>query len=136
MRVVVVGCGRVGAILVHKLLAGGHSVGVIDLDPVALERLGSDFPGQRVVGTGIDEDNLLAAGLAGADGLAAVTDKDNVNLVAGQLAREKYHVPVVVARVYDPKRREVYEEVGIRTISFAAVGADLVHSALTGQESR
>ena len=136
MRVVVIGCGRVGAILVRQLVAHGHTVGVVDVDPLALERLGEDFPGQRVVGTGIDEANLLAAGLEGADGLAAVTDKDNVNLVAGQLAREKYHVPVVVARVYDPKRQEVYEEVGIHTISFAAAGADLVYTALTGREGR
>jgi trk system potassium uptake protein TrkA len=115
MHVIIVGCGRVGAGLAAEL--AGRSVAVVDKDPRAFERLGEDPACQLVEGVGFDRDTLEAAGIARADALVAVTGGDNSNVVAARVARDTYRVPRVIARIHDPRRAELYEELGIVTVS-------------------
>jgi trk system potassium uptake protein len=117
VRVVVVGCGRVGAGLAAGLAEAGEAVAVVDKDPKAFERLGEDFGGQTVEGIGFDRDVLERAGVARADALVAVTGGDNSNVVAARVARDAYRVPRVIARIHDPRRAALYEELGIVTVS-------------------
>ena len=124
MHIVIMGCGRVGSTLAHVLEARGHSVAVIDQDPEAFRRLGSDFAGITVTGIGFDRDVLEAAGIDRADGFAAVSSGDNSNIISARLARETFAVDRVVARIYDPKRAEVYERLGIPTVATVRWTAD------------
>ena len=117
MHVIVVGCGRVGSRLARKLVSDGHSVSVIDRRAETFGKLGDDFPGQTVVGVGFDRDRLIAAGIERADALAAVTSGDNSNILVARVAREAFGVERVAARIYDPKRAEIYERLGIPTIA-------------------
>jgi trk system potassium uptake protein len=117
MRVVVLGCGRVGAGLAGGLAQAGEVVAVVDKDPKAFERLGEDFTGQTVEGIGFDRDVLERAGAARADALVAVTGGDNSNVVAARVARDVYRVPRVIARIHDPRRAALYEELGVVTVS-------------------
>ncbi len=118
------GCGRVGSTLAHVLEARGHSVAVIDQDADAFRRLGTEFTGITVTGIGFDRDVLTAAGIEHADGFAAVSSGDNSNIISARLARETFGVARVVARIYDPKRAEVYERLGIPTVATVRWTAD------------
>lgn len=126
MKIVIVGCGRVGAGLAQELSRRGIGVAVIDRDPAAFERLGPSFRGETVTGGGIEREILLAAGIERADGLAAVTASDEVNVVATRVARRLFHVPRVVARLYDPRKEEVYRRLGLQTISQVAWGVNRI----------
>ena len=117
MHIVVMGCGRVGSGLARTLARAGHSVAVIDRDPAAFRRLGSDFPGQQVTGYGFDRDTLLTARITEAHAFAAVSSGDNSNIIAARVAREQFGVETVVARIYDHRRAEVFERLGIPTIA-------------------
>jgi trk system potassium uptake protein len=117
VRVVIVGCGRVGAGLAATLADAGGVVAVVDKDPKAFERLGETFTGQTVEGIGFDRDVLEQAGVGRADALIAVTGGDNSNVVAARVARDAYRVPRVIARIHDPRRAALYEELGIVTVS-------------------
>ena len=117
MHVVIVGCGRVGSSLAKELVAAGHTVAVIDRKPEAFVRLGDDFTGQKIAGIGFDHDTLIQAGIEHADALAAVTNGDNSNILIARVAREKFSIERVVARIYDPKRAAIYERVGIATVA-------------------
>jgi trk system potassium uptake protein TrkA len=117
VRVVIVGCGRVGAGLAVALAAEGDAVVVVDKDRRAFDRLGEDFAGPAIEGIGFDRDVLEAAGIARADALVAVTGGDNSNVVAARVARDTYRVPRVVARIHDPRRAAIYEQLGIVTVS-------------------
>ena len=117
MRFIIIGCGRVGAGLAQTLSLQGHNVIVVDNDPAAFERLGPAFKGQTVVGVGFDRDVLLQAGIERADGLAAVTDSDEANVVAARLASQVFRVPRVVARLYDTRQAEIYRRLGLQTIA-------------------
>jgi trk system potassium uptake protein len=117
VRVVVVGCGRVGAGLAAGLAAAGEVVAVVDKDPKAFERLGEEFGGLTVEGIGFDRDVLERAGAGSADALVAVTGGDNSNVVAARVARDAYRVPRVIARIHDPRRAALYEELGVVTVS-------------------
>ncbi len=117
MHVVVMGCGRVGATLALRLAKLGHSVAVIDQDPLAFHRLGSHFGGSTVAGMGFDRDTLIEAGIEQADAFAAVSSGDNSNIIAARVARETFNVTKVVARIYDFRRAEIYERLGIPTIA-------------------
>lgn len=117
MRVVVMGCGRVGAALADALSRIGHDVAIIDRDPTAFHRLSTEFVGERVQGMGFDRDVLLRAGIEGADAFAAVSSGDNSNIISARVARETFRVQRVVARIYDAKRAAVYERLGIPTIA-------------------
>ena len=117
MHVVIVGCGRVGSTLARELTSLGNTVAVIDRRADAFLRLGDDFAGQTVVGIGFDPDILVAAGIERASALAAVTSGDNSNIMIARVARERYKIQSVVARIYDPKRAEIYERLGIATVA-------------------
>jgi len=117
MYYVIMGSGRVGAMLSRALESRGHEVAVIDPNPDAFRRLGADFKGLTVLGTGLDRNVLIEAGIEHADGLAAVATGDNTNIVVARIAREFFRVPAVVARIYDPRRAEVYERMGIPTVA-------------------
>src|SRR5512138_3897707 len=130
MRLIIIGCGRMGAGLAHTLSQHGHSVTVVDRDPQAFERLHSSFKGQTIAGVGFDRDVLLQAGIERADGLAAVTASDETNVVAARLARLMFRVPRVVARLYDPRKAEIYRRLGIQTISTTAWGTQRIAELL------
>jgi trk system potassium uptake protein TrkA len=117
MKIIIIGCGRMGSGLAQMLSLQGHVVTVVDNDPTAFERLGPSFKGQTVVGVGFDRDVLLRAGIQRADGLAAVTVSDEANVVAARLASLVFRVPRVVARLYDPRKAEIYRRLGLQTIS-------------------
>lgn len=117
MHVVIMGCGRVGSSLAVALERLGHNVAVVDRDAQAFRRLGADFHGQQVVGTGFDRQVLVKAGVQHSDAFAAVSSGDNSNIIAARVAREEFGVQHVVARIYDPKRAAVYERLGIPTVA-------------------
>lgn len=129
------GCGRVGATLAQKLDHDGHTVAIIDRDPEAFRRLGRDFGGHRVDGWGFDRDVLTRAGLADADGFAAVSSGDNSNIIAARVARETFGVERVVARIYDPRRAEVYQRLGIPTVATVRWTADQMLRQLVPADS-
>jgi len=118
------GCGRVGSTLGQSLEARGHTVAVIDQNSEAFRRLGSDFKGLTVTGIGYDRDILIAAGIERADAFAAVSNGDNSNIIGARVARETFGVQRVVARIYDAKRAEVYERLGIPTVATVRWTAD------------
>jgi trk system potassium uptake protein len=117
MHVVIMGCGRVGAMLAHSLESLGHSVAVIDQDASAFRRLGTDFKGLTIKGVGFDREHLIEAGIERAEAFAAVSSGDNSNILAARTARETFGITNVVARIYDPRRAEVFERLGIPTVA-------------------
>lgn len=131
MRVIIMGCGRVGTEVSQLLASEGHAVAVIDYNPAALERLGPAFRGRKVLGVGFDRNVLLEAGIEQADAFAATSSSDNANIVAARLARHLFQVPKVVARLYDPRRAEIYRRLGLVTISSTSWGAERIHELLT-----
>jgi trk system potassium uptake protein TrkA len=134
MHVVVIGCGRVGSGLAVSLTAEGHSVAIMDKNPRAFRRL-KDWDGQRIVGSGFDRDDLEKAGAVGADALAAVTSGDNTNILTVRIARETYMIPNVVARIYDPRRAEIYQRLGIPTVATVTWTIDQVRRRLLPEEN-
>lgn len=131
MRIIIMGCGRVGE-QAGRLLAGeGHAVAIIDYNAAALARLGPEFKGRKVLGVGFDRNVLLKAGIEQADGFAATSSSDNANIVAARIARNIFHVPRVVARLYDPRRAEIYRRLGLVTISSTTWGAERIRELLT-----
>jgi len=121
MKILIIGCGRLGVGLAKTLELRRHAVTVVDKDPAAFGGLGA-FKGQTVEGSGIDREALLRAGIERADGLAAVTASDEVNVVVGRLAMQVFRVPRVVARLYDPRKAEIYRRLGLQTITPVAWG--------------
>jgi trk system potassium uptake protein len=117
VHVVVMGCGRVGSSVAAALERLDHTVAVIDKDAQAFRRLGSDFHGQQIVGNGFARQVLIEAGIERAGAFAAVSSGDNSNIISARVARETFGVEHVVARIYDPKRAEVYERLGIPTVA-------------------
>jgi trk system potassium uptake protein TrkA len=122
MRIIIVGCGRVGSGLARLLAARGNSITVIDKDPAAFERLGPGFGGKTVTGIGFDREVLMEAGIEQADGLAAVTTSDEMNVITARLAQREFRVPRVAARVYEPGKAEIYRQLGLQTISPVSLG--------------
>jgi trk system potassium uptake protein TrkA len=117
MHVVIMGCGRVGSALTVELAKAGHSVAIIDKRQEAFDRLPPGFEARTVVGLGFDRDILQDAGIKEADAFVAVSNGDNSNIVSARIAREHFHVPKVIARIYDPRRAEIYERLDIPTIA-------------------
>ncbi len=130
MNVIVVGCGRVGAELAHRLFQQGHQVTVVDYAAAAFANLPPDFRGRTVEGEVLNQEVLRRAGIANADGLAAVTNSDSINAVVGRVAREVYHVQNVVVRNYDPQWRRVHEAFGQQVVSSASWGAQRIEDML------
>ena len=130
MYVIIVGCGRVGSELAKLLSTEGHNVVVIDRSAKSFERLGRTFNGMTLVGNGFDVELLKQAGIAQADAFCSVTNGDNSNIVAAQVAKKLFKVPKVIARVYDPTRADIYKSLGLDvlsgTILFAAMIRDKI----------
>ena len=137
MRVVILGCGRVGARLANSLDSEGHQVGIIDRSSEAFsQRLSPEFSGTVVVGIGIDEDVMRRAGIVGADVFAAVTNSDNTNIMASQMAKVIFAVPKVICRIYDPIRYETYRTLGLQTVSPTTLGANRVRELLESHQAK
>ncbi len=134
VHVIVVGCGRVGSGLAITLSKEGHSVAVLDRSPRAFRRL-KNWDGLCIVGSGFDRDDLEKAGALEADALAAVTSGDNTNILTVRIARETYKIPHVVARIYDPRRAEIYQRLGIPTVATVTWTTDQVRRRLLPEET-
>ncbi|HEV3090079.1 MAG TPA: NAD-binding protein [Candidatus Cybelea sp.] len=132
MRYLIVGCGRVGSSLAKLLETDGHEVWVVDENAAAFKRLGQNFKGHVVVGTGIDYDVLKRAGAATADGFIAVTNGDNRNIMAALIAQRMFKIKRIVARIYDPPRGQMYRELGVQTVCPTTVGAKMIRDVLIG----
>ena len=124
MHIVIMGCGRVGSTIAHILEDQGHSVAMIDQDPDAFRKLRPGFKGSKITGIGFDRDVLIEAGIEHADAFAAVSSGDNSNVIAAAVVRESFGVERVVARIYDPRRAEVYQRLGIPTVATVRWTAD------------
>jgi len=124
VHVVIMGCGRVGSTLAHILEDQGHSVAVIDQDADAFRKLRSGFKGRKVTGVGFDRDVLIEAGIEEADAFAAVSSGDNSNIISARVVRESFGIQRVAARIYDPRRAEVYQRLGIPTVATVRWTAD------------
>lgn len=131
MKVIVMGCGRVGSQVSRLLESEGHQVTVIDANASNLENLGHDFKGRRIRGVGFDRDVLLEAGIESADAFVASSQSDNANIVAARIARNIFRVPRVVTRLYDPRRAEIYRRLGLVTISMTSWGAQRINELLS-----
>ena len=132
MKVVIMGCGRVGAQLAALLDGEGHNVTVLDVEPYSFRRLPSGFGGIALAGDGTDEDMLRKAGIEEADVFVAVTQGDNRNVLAAQIAKYMFNVPKVVCRIYDPIRQELYSSLGLEAISPTTMGARVLLDVIEG----
>lgn len=131
MKIMIIGCGRQGAELAKTLSLNGCEVTVVDNDPTAFERLSASFGGRVIPGNGIDRDVLVQGGIEEADGMAAVTASDEINIVTTRLARQVFKVPRVVARVHDPLKAEIYQRLGLMTVTPVMLGTQRFRELLS-----
>lgn len=117
MRIIIVGCGRLGSELANSLWLDRHDIAVIDNDPKAFRRLAKTFTGGQILGHAMDQQTLKTAQIENADAFISVTGDDNLNIISARIAREIYFVPRVVSRIYDPVRANIYERLGVATVS-------------------
>lgn len=134
MKVIIMGCGRVGSRLAAMLDSEGHEVTVVDTKTSSFRRLPSGFNGSTVLGTGIDTDVLVKSGIERADVFVATTEGDNRNIMAAQVAQKVFNVPMVIARMYDVGRAEIYEKLGVKTYCPTLAGARLLHEMIQGKD--
>jgi len=132
MKVVIMGCGRVGARLAGLLDIEGHNVTILDTDAYSFRRLPPDFGGTALVGNGTDEESLKKAGIEEADVFVSLTQGDNRNVMAAQIAKYTFNVPKVICRIYDPLRRELYNSLGIEAFSPTTIFAQMLKEKLEG----
>ncbi|MBI4286629.1 MAG: TrkA family potassium uptake protein [Chloroflexi bacterium] len=132
MKIVIMGCGRVGGQLATLLDSAGHTVTVLDVDAYAFRRLPTTFSGTALIGNGIDEEAQKRAGIKEADAFVALTQGDNRNIMAAQIAKHIFNVPRVVCRIYDPLRQEMYSKLGIEAISPTTIVAQIFKERLVG----
>jgi len=130
MKVIIMGCGRVGAQLAGLLDADGHSVTILDTDAYSFRRLSPKFGGTALIGNGINEEVLKKAGIEEAGAFVAVTQGDNRNVMAAQIAKHIFNVPKVICRIYDPLRQELYSTLGLETISPTTIFAQILKEKL------
>jgi trk system potassium uptake protein TrkA len=130
MKIVIMGCGRTGAALANLLDKEGHEVTIMDLSAYQFRRLSPDFGGVSFVGNGIDQDALIRAGIEEADGFVAITQGDNRNIMAAQIAKNIFGVQRVLCRLYDPLRAELYSELGLTVFNPTTLGAGILKDAL------
>jgi trk system potassium uptake protein TrkA len=130
VKVIIMGCGRVGSELALELLKGGHEVTVIDKNPTAFWKYPPGDEARTLVGLGFDRDVLEEAGIKEADAFVAVSSGDNSNIVSARVALERYHVPKVIARIYDPRRAEIYERLNIPTVATTKWGVKQIQLML------
>jgi len=126
MKIVIMGCGRVGAQLAGLLDTDGHEVTILDTDAYSFRRLAPTFGGTALIGNGVDEAALRRAGIEGADVFVALTQGDNRNVMAAQIAKHIFNVPRVICRIYDPLRQELYDTLGIEAFSPTTIFAQLI----------
>jgi len=126
MKVIIMGCGRVGAQLAGLLDADGHAVTILDTDAYSFRRLPPKFGGTALIGNGVNEEALKKAGIEEADAFVAVTQGDNRNVMATQIAKHIFNVPKVVCRIYDPLRQELYSTLGLETFSPTTIFAQIL----------
>src|SRR5579864_5124090 len=134
VKIVILGCGRVGAMLASKMDKARHKVSVIDQSRDSFQRLDLQFGGETIVGNGVDEDVLIRAGIKDADAFCAVTNGDNRNIMASQIAQEIFKVKKVVCRIYDPIRQSTYRELGLEGLCPTATGAHMLFNAILGNK--
>jgi trk system potassium uptake protein TrkA len=134
MKIIIMGCGRVGARLAALLDEDGHEVTVLDNDTYSFRRLPSSFGGTALFGNGIDEEALKRAGIEGADIFVALTQGDNRNVMSCQIAKHIFNVPRVVCRIYDPLREEMYSSLDLETISPTKIFAQLLRMKIENPE--
>lgn len=130
MKAIIMGCGRVGSTLAQQLSLEQYDVSVIDRDPESRELLPASYPGGFQVGNGFHRHVLEACGIGTADAFIAVTSGDNTNIVGARIAKEHYRVPHVIARIYDPRRADIYRDLGITTVASVRWTADRIHQML------
>jgi trk system potassium uptake protein TrkA len=130
MKVIIMGCGRTGSQLAAMLDVDGHQVTILDIDDYSFRRLPADFSGAAIVGDGTDNESLKKAGIQEADAFIALTQGDNRNIMAAQMAKHIYKVPKVLLRVYDPLRRELYNDLGISAFSPTIIFSQLLRDNL------
>jgi trk system potassium uptake protein TrkA len=135
VHVIIMGCGRVGILLTQELAKAGHGVTVIDKNAHAFDRLPPGFDARTVVGIGFDREVLEEAGIKEADAFLAVSSGDNSNIVSARVAREYYHVPRVIARIYDPLRADIYERLNIPTVSTTRWGVKQIMLMLSHERA-
>lgn len=136
MKIIIMGCGRVGARLASLLDEDGHEVTVLDIDTYSFRRLPSSFGGTALFGNGIDEEALKRAGIEDADVFVALTQGDNRNVMSCQIAKYIFHVPRVVCRIYDPLREEMYSALGLETLSPTKIFAQLLREKIETSEAK
>jgi trk system potassium uptake protein TrkA len=132
MKILIMGCGRVGARLASLLDEGGHEVTILDIETYSFRRLPPSFGGTALYGNGIDEEALKKAGIEDCDVFVAVTQGDNRNVMACQIAKHVFNVPRVVCRIYDPLREEMYSALGLETISPTKIFSQLLQEKIEG----
>ena len=130
MKIIIMGCGRVGGRLAGLLDAEGHSVTIVDIDTYSFRKLPPDFKGTALVGNGLDQETLKRAGIEEADAFVATTQGDNRNIMATQVAKHIFNVPKVVCRIYDPLRNELYNTLGLETISPTTIFTQMLKEKL------
>jgi trk system potassium uptake protein TrkA len=135
LHVIIAGCGRVGSELANTLEAQEHTVAIIDRNPQAFERLKPSFAGKQIVGFVFDRETLEEADIANADAFASVTSGDNSNILSARVAKEHYRVPHVVARIYDPRRAQIYQRLGIQTVATVRWTTDQMMRFLVPEDS-
>jgi trk system potassium uptake protein len=133
MKILIMGCGRTGAQLATMLDADGHQITILDTNDYSFHRLPPDFKGTALVGDGTSDDTLMKAGIEKVDAFVAVTQGDNRNIMAAQIARHIFKVPRVILRVYDPLRRELYSKLGFDVFSPTVIFAQLLKDNLLGK---
>ena len=134
MKIVIMGCGRVGAQIASLLEQDGHEITVLDTDAYSFRRLPPDFKGTALLGNGMDEEVLKRAGIEEADVFIAMTQGDNRNVMAAQIAKHIFHVPRVISRIYDPLRQEMYDTLGLEAFSPTTIFAELVKEKIESKE--
>jgi trk system potassium uptake protein TrkA len=134
MKVIIMGCGRVGARLAGLLDIEGHNVTILDTDAYSFRRLPTEFGGNALVGDGIDEESLKKAGIEEADAFISLTQGDNRNVMAAQIAKHIFKVPRVLCRIYDPLRRELFNSLGLEAFSPTTIFAQMLKEKLEAEE--
>lgn len=131
MKIVIIGCGRMGSGIAQNLVRSTHQVCIVDRDPQTFHRLGSGFPGKVIQGDALDRESFISCGVERADGLAAVTGSDSINIVVARAARQIFRVPKVVARIHDPLNAEIYRRLGVQTVTSVELGIMRITELLT-----
>lgn len=131
MKVIIVGCGKLGSGLALNLIRKGHKVTMIDSNPEAFELLGEKYTGEKIIGIGFDKGILEKAEITKADAIVACSKSDEANALIGRISKDVYKVPRVISRLYDPRKAEIYRTLGIQTISITTWGVTRITEMLS-----